>query len=151
MRLFALAFALAALSPAQAGAQTTLNKCIDAQGRVAYSNLPCPKSRTAQKIEIDPAPPAPPPAAKAAPEKRAPARRAPADTPAQLQLETGRTPEHSVPRVSARQCDALTDKLGRLLDRMDEARRQGYTLEQMNRWNAEIRELERKKQQSGCF
>lgn len=147
MRRFAFALALAALLPATAAAEATLNKCIDAQGRVTYSNLPCPKSRTAQKIEIDPAPPVP----AAAAEKPAPARRAPARPPAPLQLKAERTSEQPAPRVSTRQCDALTDKLGRLLDKMDEARRQGYTLEQMNRWNAEVRELERKKQQSGCF
>jgi hypothetical protein len=151
MRLFALVFALAALSPAQAGAQATLNKCTDAQGRVTYSNLPCPKSKTAQQIDIDPAPPAPPPAAKAAPEKRAPARRAPADTPAQLELEPGRTPAKPAARGSTRQCDTLTEQLGRVLDKMDHARRHGYTLQEMDRWNLEARELERKKQQAGCF
>lgn len=149
MRRFAFALALAAVLPATAAAEATLNKCIDAHGRVTYSNLPCPKSRTAQKIEIDPAPPVP--AAAAATGKPASSKRVPARPPAHLQLEAERTPEQPAPRVSTRQCDALTDKLGRLLDKMDQARRQGYTLEQMNRWNAEVRELERKKQQSGCF
>lgn len=151
MRRVALALALAAVLPATAAAEATLNKCTDAKGRVTYSNLPCPISRTAQKIEIDPAPPVPAAAAGVAGGKPVPTRRAPAKPPAPLQPEAGRTSEQPASRGSTRQCDALTDKLGRLLDKMDQARRQGYTLEQMNRWNAEVRELERKKQQSGCF
>jgi hypothetical protein len=139
-----LVLMLAALLPAAALAQTTLNKCTDGHGRVTYSNLPCPTSRTAEEIEIDP-PPArtddPRAAAKEATPARSPSSRSAPE----------RKPRHAAARVPARQCDALADRLGRVLDKMDHARRHGYTLEQMNRWNAEVRELERKKQQSGCF
>ena len=50
--------ALAALFPPAAAAQATLNKCIDAKGKVTYSNLPCRNAREARTVEIVP-PPAP--------------------------------------------------------------------------------------------
>ena len=145
MRLRLLALTLAAVLPAAVSAQAILNKCIDAQGRVTYSNLACDKARQVRKVEVDPAPPA---AATAAP--AATRRSAPAEPPATLELEAGHAPAKPV-RASSRQCDSLTDKLGQVLDKMDQARRQGYRQEQMNRWNEDVRELERKKQQAGCF
>ena len=153
MRVLALALlALPVLLPAGASAQATLNKCIDAQGKVTYSNLPCRNAREASKVEIDPVPlpdpvrsqpvqtPATPAAAKARPTE-----------PAPIRLETKRTTGKPAVRASASQCDTLTDKLGRVFDKMDAARRKGYTQEQMDKWNLEVKELERKKQHSGCF
>jgi len=146
-----LAFALlslCALLPAPAWAQSTLNKCIDARGDVTYSNLPCKNAREARKIEVDPAPPGPSASPKPASAQKAPK---PAAAPATLRLDTQRSSGKAVSHASAQQCDSLSDKLGRLLDKMDEARRKGYSQEQMNTWNEEVRELERKKRQSGCF
>lgn len=133
----------------------TLNKCIGAEGKVTYSNLPCRNAREVRRVEIDPVP-APDPA-RAAPAPLEPAEAAvPKETTRAtgstgLRLDTQRTTGTRVPRVSARQCDTLTDKLGRVFDKMEQARRRGYTQTQMNEWNLEIKELERKKQQSGCF
>ncbi|MDP2252998.1 MAG: DUF4124 domain-containing protein [Thiobacillus sp.] len=153
MRLLALAlFALPALLSTGASAQATLNKCIDAQGKVTYSNLPCRDAREARKVEIDPAPipdqarPAPVPV-----EPEAPKAVPPSNETATLRLDTQRTSGKPGARLSARQCDALTDKLGRVFDKMDQARRKGYTQEQMNTWNQEVKDLERQKRQSGCF
>ncbi|MDZ7595517.1 MAG: DUF4124 domain-containing protein [Thiobacillus sp.] len=153
MRLLALALlALPALLSTGASAQATLNKCIDAQGKVTYSNLPCRDAREARKVEIDPAPtpdqarPAPVPV-----ESEAPKTVPPSNETATLRLETQRTTGKPAARLSARQCDALTDKLGRVFDKMDQARRKGYTQEQMNTWNQEVKDLERQKRQSGCF
>jgi hypothetical protein len=70
---------------------------------------------------------------------------------ATLRLETQRTTGKPAARASTSQCDTLTDKLGRVFDKMDAARRKGYTQEQMNAWDQEVKALERKKQQSGCF
>ena len=70
---------------------------------------------------------------------------------ATLRLETQRTTGKPAARASMSQCDTLTDKLGRVFDKMDAARRKGYTQEQMNAWDQEVKSLERKKQQSGCF
>jgi len=157
MRVLALAlFALPVLLPAGVAAQPTLNKCIDAQDKVTYSNLPCRDAREASKVEIDPAPlPDPvrvqPVQIEASPVPAAPKAATRAPEPASIRLETRRTPGKPAVPASARQCDALTDKLGRVFDKMDAARRKGYTQEQMDAWNAEVKELERKKQQSGCF
>lgn len=152
--------ALISLCSSVAAAQATLNKCIDAQGAVTYSNKPCRNAQTVHKLEIDPSPiPEQPrvepvqvrPAAPAA------AQPLPNPAPAIIQLETQRVPMSIKPtgkivqQGSTGQCDTLADKLGRVLDQMDQARRKGYTQAQMNGWNEEIRELERKKQQSGCF
>ncbi|MDP2110869.1 MAG: DUF4124 domain-containing protein [Thiobacillus sp.] len=153
MRLLALTLlALPALLSTGASAQATLNKCIDAQGKVTYSNLPCRDAREARKVEIDPAPipdqarPAPVPV-----EPEAPKAVPPSNETATLRLDTQRTSGKPAARLSARQCDALTDKLGRVFDKMDQARRKGYTQEQMNTWNQEVKDLERQKRQSGCF
>ena len=130
----------------------TLNKCIDAEGKVTYSNLPCRDAREIRRVEIDPVPPPDP--ARTAPLSIEPAQAAVSKETtgsAGLRLDTQRTTGTRVPRVSARQCDTLTDKLGRVFDKMEQARRTGYTQTQMNEWNLEIKELERKKQQSGCF
>jgi len=156
MRLLALALLVLLVLPilfsAGASAQATLNKCIDAEGKVTYSNLPCRNAREARKVEIDPAPtpdqvrPAPAPVEPEAPR----AVPAPNET-ATLRLDTQRTTGKPAARVSASQCDTLTDKLGRVFDKMDQARRKGYTQKQMDAWNLEIQDLERKKQQSACF
>jgi hypothetical protein len=113
----------------------SLNKCTDAQGRVTYSNLPCRNAREVRAVEIDPSP-APTPQS---------------NESATLHLNTQSTTGKPAPRASARQCDSLTDKLGKVFDKMDQARRNGYTQEQMNKWDQEIKDLEGKKQQSGCF
>ena len=153
MRLLALALlALPALLSTGASAQATLNKCIDAEGKVTYSNLPCRNAREARTVEIDPTPrpdparPAPVPV-----EPEAPKAVPPSNETATLRLDTQRTTGKPAARVSARQCDALTDKLGRVFDKMDQARRKGYTQKQMDAWNLEVQDLERKKLQSGCF
>lgn len=139
----------------------TLNKCIDAKGNVTYSNLPCRNARETQAVEIDPPPkpekvkPAPAPArvAKPAPTQvmpEQPTTSLPAEKPAAIRIET-QSAGKPAPRLSARQCDSLSDKLGKIFDQMDQARRSGYTQQQMDKWNREAQELERKKQQSGCF
>jgi hypothetical protein len=146
------ALALAASASAES---PTLNKCIDAEGRITYSNLPCRNARQTRTVEIDPAPPPAP--ARPAPVRVEPARPAAPKAAARsngtatLRLETQRTTGKPAARLSASQCDTLTDKQGRVFDKMDQARRKGYTQEQMNAWNQEVKDLERKKQQSGCF
>jgi hypothetical protein len=159
---------LCALLPAVAGAQATLNKCIDARGAVTYSNLPCKNAREVKKVEIDPAPPAPAAAPKAAPavtptqpaKPAAPAKAAPsvpsskpAPAAPAIRLEPQSGPRKpTVLAPSAGQCETLSEQLGRLLDKMDQASRKGSASpEQMKAWNEEVRELERKKQQSACF
>jgi hypothetical protein len=171
MRFPALALLpLCALLPAVAGAEATLNKCIDAHGAVTYSNLPCKNAREVKKVEIDPAPPVPAttpqaasavapaqPAKPAAPAKAAPsappAKPAPAAPAPAIRLEPpagSRKPAVLAP--SAGQCETLSDQLGHLLDKMDQASRKGSASPaQMKAWNEEVRELERKKQQSACF
>lgn len=156
-------------------AAASLNKCVDEYGKVTYSNLPCKGANQVRKIEIDPAPPvrvAPvtpslPPALPAAAQPDLPkvdvpvyvmpekppvvitpkSTTAPAEKKAEIKFETLGGPK----KQSQNNCDTLSDKLGLILDKMDAARRKGYTQKQMDDWNSEIKTLERKKQQSGCF
>lgn len=145
--------ALSALNPAVGSAQATLNKCIDAEGRVTYSNLPCRNAKETRTIEVDSPPQADSERSVPARQPARPAAAEPAlrPEPATLRLDTQRATAKPASNASARQCDALTDKLGRVFDKMDAARRKGYTQDQMNTWNEEAKDLERKKQQSGCF
>lgn len=172
MRIVAIAASLAA--PAIEAA--ALNKCIDAQGQVTYSNLPCRNAREVRKVEIDPPPkPDPAPAKVAKPQPvvipqsvaksqtptQPQAAVLPADVPPvaypppassqNLPTSAPLKPGKSSIRLTARQCDSLTDKLGNILDQMDQARRSGYTQQQMDAWEQEIKDIESKKQQSGCF
>lgn len=128
----------------------TLNKCIDAKGKVTYSNLPCSNAREARTLVVDPAPapPQPPRPQAGQPPASGPSAR---PAPAAIHLENQRTTGVPASRAASRQCNALTDKLGRLFDRMDEARRKGYTQKQMDAWNREAKDLERKKANAGCF
>ena len=158
----------------------SLNKCVDVYGKVTYSNLPCKGANEVRKIEIDPAPPVPPPAPVAVqpkvevpvyvmpdnfpgpgtifnpppgpvfPPATAPAsgsKPSPLDKKATIKFETLGCPK----KQSQNTCDALTDKLGLVLDKMDAARRKGYTSKAMDKWNLDIKSLERQKQQAGCF
>jgi len=155
MRLLALVLlVLPTLLPTGASAQATLNKCLDAGGKVTYSNLPCRNAQEAHKVEIDPAPTPDPvrPQPVQAPALPVPPKEAASPIePAPIRIESKRTPSKPAARASANQCDTLTDKLGRVFDKMDAARRKGYTQKQMDEWNLEVKALERKKQQSGCF
>lgn len=168
-----LGFMLCLLSGSVAAA--SLNKCVDVYGKITYSNLPCKGANEIRRIEIDPAPPTrvTPPAARVAPavpaaaqldlpkadapfyvmpEKRSvgPEIRSPATSAgkkAEIKFETLGGPK----KQSQNNCDTLSDKLGLVLDKMDAARRKGYTQKQLDGWNSEIQILERKKQQAGCF
>jgi hypothetical protein len=174
--------AIAASMVAPAIEAAALNKCIDAQGQVTYSNLPCRNAREVRKVEIDPPPkpdlapaPAPVPAKAAAPQPLAlprsaaspqieakpqaaplpaavpPAIGAPPASSQGLPTAAPQKPAKSSIRLTARQCDSLTDQLGKVLDQMDQTRRSGYTQQQMDAWEQEIQDIESKKQQSGCF
>lgn len=120
----------------------TLNKCIDTEGKVTYSNLPCRTARTL-KLEIDPPPEPDPP-------RSAPAR-APSPEPERKRETSDSGPTGKSAKPAASKCDSLSDKLGRVIDTMDAARRKGYTQPQMDDWNQQVRALERQKQQAGCF
>ncbi len=130
----------------------SLNKCIDVQGRVTYSNLPCNNARETRKIEVDPAPPTPlaKPLLSPKPESR---KSAPAeDTSGRVKMEMLVTPKHKTNlKAHDKTCQKLADKLGKVLDAMDEARHQGYTQSKMDKWNQQVKELEHKKQEAGCF
>jgi hypothetical protein len=155
MRRLSVLTCMAMLALAADAHASTLNKCIDARGQVTYSNLPCHNAREVRTLEVDPPPPAATANSQSA--QSAPARRTPAQTTlnpvekATITLETQRTSGKPVKNASARQCDAIGEQLGKVLDKMDQARRAGYTQKQMDAWNREVKTLESRKQRGGCF
>lgn len=125
----------------------SLNKCVDIYGKVTYSNLACKGAQQARKVEIDPAPPVPPVVVVPVPSVLEP-QPTPVEKNGTVKLETfGTAPKKQANNT----CDTLSDKLGLVLDKMDAARRKGYTQTQMDKWNLDIRELELKKKQASCF
>jgi hypothetical protein len=72
-------------------------------------------------------------------------------TPAKPAPTAAATPAKAPAVAQRQQCERLTSETSALLDRMDQARRKGEDAGQMDAWNREVRELERKKQDSGCF
>jgi hypothetical protein len=154
MRRLIVLTALAGLALTSSVGADTLNKCIDAQGKVTYSNLPCRNAKEALKVEIDPAP-LPDPAPKSIRSQSTPTQPARAQdaqpAPEAKRPSKVKSTSKAAVKSSARECDSLSDKLGSVLDKMDKAHRKGYTQEQMNKWNQEVKTLESKKQQSGCF
>jgi Domain of unknown function (DUF4124) len=164
MRRLIVLTAMAILAPTGSLGAATLNKCIDAQDKVTYSNLPCRNAKEVRKLEVDPAPPSEP-AVITQPSRAQPMQAQPAPVPkaagrvhetAATQPESPRAPKvnnaaKSAARASARECDTLSEQLGSVLDKMDKAHRKGYSQEQMDKWNQEVKNLESKKRQSGCF
>lgn len=166
-----IALVLGALTNAAFAA--SLNKCVDVYGKVTYSNLPCKGANEVRKVEIYPAPPVPPALPvnppslpttmlPASPKPDVPVYVIPEKNPAVSIPKSGTTPPEKKATIkfetlggpkkqSQNNCDTLSDKLGLVLDKMDAARRKGYTQKQMDDWNSEIKSLERKKQQAGCF
>jgi hypothetical protein len=144
---------IAVFSAATSHAES-LNKCIDTQGKVTYSNLPCANARESRKIEIDPAPPAPPAPKPAVSPKSEPKKttKSEVEKSGSVKLETYTTaPKKRSTKTHDKNCGELADKLGKVMDTMDEAQRKGYTQEKMDKWNQEVKALERKKQEAGCF
>ncbi len=144
-----LVTSLIALSSTGAAAGS-LNKCIDTNGQVTYSNLPCGGSQEARKLAIDPAPLPEPVQTRSKVSPAKPAAIANPTNDAAATPETRHSKKSPV-QVSAGKCNTLAEKLGRVIDKMDTARRQGYTQAQMDDWNQQVRDLERQKQQAGCF
>lgn len=156
IRVRALFVLFLTLNVAPAWAQATLNKCTDARGLVTYTNKPCVNAHEVRKLEIDPAPVPDRPRAEAAPVQASkPAIPATELTKpsgsVQIDMRKTAAGKPVLEKSAGGQCDILSDQLGRILDKMDQARRKGYTQAQMDKWNEQTRELERKKQQSACF
>lgn len=153
IRVRALFVLFLTLNVAPAWAQATLNKCTDARGLVTYTNKPCVNAQEVRKLEIDPAPVPDQPHAEVQTNKPVMPAIETSKPSGSVQIETRKTAAGKpvLEKSAGGQCDILSDQLGRILDKMDQARRKGYTQAQMDKWNEQTRELERKKQQSACF
>lgn len=133
----------------------TLYKCQDAAGKITYTNLPCDKSGLKETKII---PPAPPPA-EPAPAKAKPAK---ADTASEADSAEKRSSTSekksgtSLQLIKSQEsnekkCNRLNEQLGKTMDEMDAARRQGYTPKQEAEWNAKLKKLQADKNKHGCF
>lgn len=131
-------------------AHATLYKCQDAAGQITYTNLPCEKSSLKEsKIIPPPPPPAEPTQAKPAPV----AESKPVDKHSASPEKKGSTSLQLIKsqETSDKKCAKLNDALGKTMDEMDAARRQGYTPKQEAEWNAKLKKLQADKNKLGCF
>lgn len=146
---------LTAASLVSVPVHATLYKCQDAAGKTTYTNLQCDKSGLKETRII---PPAPPPA-EPAPAKAKPAK---ADTTSETTSAEKRSSSSerksgtSLQLIKSQEsdekkCNRLNEQLGKTMDEMDAARRQGYTPKQEAEWNAKLKKLQVDKNKHGCF
>jgi len=144
-------------------AQANLLKCTDAKGNVTYTNMPCAKAGLKEAAVIPPPPP--------------PALDKPARLPETAKLpETIKLPETAKP-VSEKmpaagapkirdtaspqlmksmlagddKCARVNAAMGKILDEMDTARRQGISIEADAARNESLKNLQADKNRLGCF
>ncbi len=155
MRAFALSF-FSAVCFLVMPAHATLYKCQDVAGQITYTNLPCDKTGLKETKIIPPAPPPAEPFAGMPPTKRTvePSEAVsekkqvakPEMKPSSTSLQLIKSQE-----ASEKKCAKLNDALGKTMDEMDTARRQGYTAKQEAEWNARLKKLQADKNKLGCF
>ncbi len=148
MRLLVLLCMLAPLA-----AQADLFKCTDQAGKVTYTNLPCAKMGLTETKVIPPPPPLPVQRGKpasAAAEKASIADSAAENRPGTRKKEKPARAAH--PQESNnKKCAKLRDRMGRIMDQMDAARRHGYTAKQETDWDNKLRQLQAEKNRLDCF
>jgi uncharacterized protein DUF4124 len=134
--------------PAQA---EVLYKCVDAAMDVTYSNIPCrkfPGLKETKAIDPDVGPEVsetggPSPGKGEGTEAQVPGQppRAVAEGKRVLKAE----------RTQKSPCDALSDQISGLMDKMDSARDKDYSAQPENDWASKIKELNVKKNRLNCF
>lgn len=151
-------------------AQATLLKCTDAKGNVTYTNAPCAKAGLKEAAVI---PPPPPPAldkpARIPEIARAPvAVKAPETVikvpetakPAVEKIPAAGTPKNqdmaSLKLMKSMQagddkCAKVNAAMGRIMDEMDAARRQGTPVDADAARNESLKNLQADKNRLGCF
>jgi Domain of unknown function (DUF4124) len=130
-----------------------LYKCIDAQKEVTYSNLPCskfPGMKEAKTIEADPGPPVQEPAAPITKEKVAKEPEMPKAKRTTKEKSAAKR-VLKAERAEKSKCDKISEQISGVMDKMDAARHQGYTLKQESEWNQKIKELNARKNRLNCF
>jgi uncharacterized protein DUF4124 len=134
--------------PAQA---EVLYKCVNAAMDVTYSNIPCrkfPGLKEAKAIDSDPGP--------ASSETTGTAPGKGEDVGGRLPKQTARATAEGKRVLKAERsgrspCDALSDQISELMDKMDSARENPYSAQQENEWNDKIKQLNVKKHRLNCF
>lgn len=132
-------------------AQADLYKCVDAAGKVTYTNSACAKSglKAAKLI-----PPPPPPAVDSPARARAAEKAAagtPPETSAKPRQQTAALPAMRAAQSGGPACDTLNRDLGRIMDDMDAARTGGASAAQQAAWHKRLGELKTEKTRLGCF
>ncbi len=145
MNPLAIVFLLMPLS-----ANANLFKCTDIKGHITYTNSPCTKVGLKENKVL---PPPPPPAI---------------DAPAKLTVQAKKEVEKEEPHSAKPQqtvalqvvktiqsnsdaCNRLNEEVGRTMDEMDAARTQGGSQKKQSGWNEQLKQLQAKKSQLGCF
>ncbi|MGO9446428.1 MAG: DUF4124 domain-containing protein [Thiobacillaceae bacterium] len=134
--------------PAQA---EELYKCVDAAMDVTYSNIPCrkfPGLKEAKAIDPDVGPEVsetggPSPGKGDSTQAHVPGLPPRAAAGGKRVLKAERTQKSP--------CDALSDQISGLMDKMDSARDKAYSAQQESEWDKKIKELNVKKNSLNCF
>ena len=133
-------------------AQAGLFKCTDQAGKVTYTNLPCAKMGLTE-TKVIPPPPLPAQHGKSAPV--AAEKASITDSAAENHVRTqkkGKPVRAAQPQESNnKKCAKLRDRMGRIMDQMDAARRHGYTAKQETDWDNKLRQLQAEKNRLDCF
>ncbi len=134
-------------------AHADLFKCVDNAGKVTYTNLPCSKMGLTETKVI---PPPPPVTRQAKPAAGRAEKFADDGATAESTAKPKKKKEKSVQLVhpqesNHKKCAKLKDQMGRIMDQMDAARRQGYTVKQEAAWDNQLRQLQAEKNRLGCF
>lgn len=132
-------------------AQASLLKCTDARGNVTYTNLPCAKAGLKETAVIPPPPP---------PVLDKPARMPETVKPAVEKAAVAsapKSPDAASPKLmkSVRagddRCEKVNAAMGRIMDEMDAARRQGLPAAADAARNESLKNLQADKNRLGCF
>ena len=129
-------------------AQASLLKCADGKGNVTYTNSTCAKVGLKEVAVIPPPPPpALDPSAKANEAAKAVSEKNPGA--AKIQGTASLQLMKSV-QTGDDKCAKLNSAMGRIMDEMDAARRQGRTDTNAD-WSENLKKLQANKNQLGCF
>ncbi len=130
-------------------AQADLYKCTDKTGKVTYTNAACAKVGLREAKIIPP----PPPPALDKPVKAA----EPSKAAIEKSAGSGKTRDTVALRLvkstqgSQDECAKLNGDMGRIMDQMDAAHRNGQTPDEEAGWNEVLKKLQNEKNRLGCF
>ncbi len=130
-------------------AQASLLKCTDGKGNVTYTNSSCAKIGLKEAAVI--APPPPPALDKPAKVHETAKPAAEKNPPAPKTQDTASLQLMKSVQADDDQCAKINTAMGRIMDEMDAARRQGLSAGAAAARNERLKKLQADKNRLGCF